>query len=92
MCRGCWEEYGSPSTDTPLVRYAAETVKDLYGAHPAGGALHIVVDDYNVEDEHLQMVEDQCLDGLEAACLTALKALSEDERASAIALHGGLWA
>ncbi len=55
MCYGCWEEAGKPMIDTPEIRHAAETVTALY-EHPnccVGGNLHIVTDDWNLEDSNL---------------------------------------
>ncbi len=56
MCYGCWEEAGKPTTDTPAVRHAAKMVEQLY-EHPnciVGGNLHIVTDDWNIEDSNLE--------------------------------------
>jgi len=54
MCVQCWEqEYGSASIDSEATRAAAAAIDALYEAHDAGGSLHIVVDDWNLEDEHL---------------------------------------
>ena len=56
MCYGCWEEAGKPTNDTPAVRAAAATVTALY-EHPnciVGGNLHIVTDDWNLEDSNLE--------------------------------------
>ena len=55
MCYGCWEEAGKPTTDTPAIRAAAASVIALY-EHPnciVGGNLHIVTDDWNLEDSNL---------------------------------------
>lgn len=55
MCYGCWTEAGKPTLNTPSVRAAAELVAKLY-EHPncaSGGNLHIVTDDWNLEDSNL---------------------------------------
>lgn len=55
MCYGCWEEAGKPVIDTPEVHAAAALVHELY-EHPrcgVGGNLHIVTDDWNLEDGSL---------------------------------------
>lgn len=61
MCYGCWEEMGKPSDVTPEIDRAAALVRRLYdlpeGA--AGGNLHIVTDDWNLEDEHVLWCRDQ---------------------------------
>ena len=87
MCVDCWKEYDSPTIDTPDVRAVAVLIADLYQEHGTGGGLHVLVDDWNID----------ILDGydlstaLERRCLEALRKLSEDERASALALHDGFW-
>lgn len=55
MCYGCWEKAGKPQMDTPLVRAAADAVAALYDHEDcgAGGNLHIVTDDWNVDDDSL---------------------------------------
>jgi hypothetical protein len=60
MCGTCWEESGKPTIDTPAVRHAAECVAKLYD-HPWGGvgaAMHIVTDDWNVEDGSVKFCEE----------------------------------
>lgn len=103
MCEGCWYEYGLPKIDTPAVRAAADTIRAVYNAPGglAGGNLHIVIDDYNVEDEHLEFcaarhaehvgTDDPALVDAEARCIDALRPLTEEERVSAIALCDGYW-
>ncbi len=56
MCEGCWREEGSPTIDSPAVRHASDCVRRLH-AHPrgaTGGALHIVTDDWNVDDKSVR--------------------------------------
>ena len=58
MCQGCWEDHGSP-TELPHDGLAlAEAAKDV----DAFGAFQIVVDDFNVEDHHL----DSCISSPDA--------------------------
>jgi hypothetical protein len=54
MCRGCWEEYGECVIDSPSIRAAAAAMDAVYEFHCAGGNLHIVLDDWNLEDESLE--------------------------------------
>lgn len=54
MCSNCYEEWDSPKIDTPVVRAAAEAAKRVYDFSCVGGNLHIVLDDFNIEDEHLE--------------------------------------
>lgn len=92
MCIECYdEEYGAVREDTTEVRLAAEAIDRLYEAHPAGGALHVVVDDWNLEDENLAFCATQEMDEVERACFDALMPLSLSARASALGLHEGFW-
>lgn len=91
MCRSCWHEYGEPIIDTPEVRQAAAIVADLYEEHGSGGWLHIVVDDWNLGQEHLVYCAGVLKTATERRCYEALNALTEEERASALALHDGFW-
>jgi hypothetical protein len=62
MCYGCWEGHDKPTIDTPLVRAAAVAAADVYEYSGAGGNLHIVLDDWNVEDSNLEFCS-ACIDG-----------------------------
>ena len=101
MCYDCYaNEYGKPDIVNEATKDAAKLIDAIYGFHCAGGNAHVVVDDYNLEDYHV----DWCLNAsltdksemasaeqlkAEQECLRALKALSLDERASALAIHEG---
>lgn len=92
MCSGCWAEAGAPVVDTPAVREAARLVAALFEHSAVGGTAHVVVDDWNLEDEHLEWCMGQSVAGSpEAKCLDALRLLGPAERASALALQAGLW-
>lgn len=88
MCISCWRQHGAPTIDNPKVRawaFAAGLVDPF-------GAAHIVVEDFNVEDEHLHLcAQDERVTPLEAAWLAAGLGLSIPERASALGLFGGYW-
>ena len=94
MCHGCYEEYGAPTLDTPAIRRAAAAVERLYETHGAGGFMHIVTDDWNLEDEHVAFCGSvRCveilgreMDECERECFNALEPLSIKERASALAM------
>lgn len=107
MCYGCWVEAGSPAIVTEATKTAAELVREVYVHNCVGGNLHIVLDDWNLEDEDLDYCDGQ-LAGLrrgeierhqgfdsaeewaaEEACSAALRKLSLDERASALAIFEG---
>jgi hypothetical protein len=97
MCEECWATYGNPQIDTPQVRHAAVMIDALYVDHLVGGHLHIVVDDWNLEDGFLSFcamdAEERSggYDPDEQACADALLALTEEERASALGLQEGFW-
>lgn len=102
MCEGCWNEMGSPKLVSPKIREAARLIDGIYEFSGVGGNAHIVVDDFNLGDDSIQY----CLDHLgenfheagkeqldyEKKALLALKELTLEERASALALHGGYFA
>ncbi len=89
MCRFCWEERGGPTDFSPEVIAAAEKIAALYRVHGAGGALHIVTDDMNVEDDDLEFARKHLSDDVERACYEALLPLTEDQRLAAIAFEEG---
>lgn len=100
MCATCWADYGSPALRTPEVGRAAKLVAKLYDGHTAGGYLHIVTDDWNLEDGHVEWVVDQMgqsvnetfarpPDPVERECADSLLVLSIEGRASALALAKG---
>jgi len=100
MCYGCYKEYGSPAIITKTTQHVANLVAKVYEFSSVGGNAHVVIDDYNIEDDHI----DWCLrEGLssnvhehdekqlaiEKELLEALRLLSIDERVSALAIHDG---
>jgi hypothetical protein len=100
MCRTCWVKYGSHLLQTPEVVEAARLIDAVYDFSCVGGNAHIVVDDWNIEDNHI----DWCLNtaipenvheaapeqlAAEKAALEALRRLSIAERNSALALLAG---
>ena len=102
MCYSCWIDHGKLEIDTPEVRAAAQAIHEVYLYSCAGGNLHIVVDDWNVEDGNLAFCQEKISEGgyegctaeqliAEQQCLDILKRLTEEERASALALQDGYW-
>ncbi len=102
MCLSCWRECGSPAIDTPAVRDAARASAAVHDFHGAGGGLHIVLDDWNLEDEQVAWCllpenlaqygsPDPAERAQEIYAGLAFLALTEDERASALALEEGWW-
>jgi hypothetical protein len=101
VCLDCWDAHDSPAIDTPAVRAAARRIADVYEHSCVGGHLHIVIDDWNLEDDDLAYCEGSIRENVhgdppeqlaaERSALAALHGLSEAERASALALHDGFW-
>ena len=101
MCEHCWEENGEPKIINEKTEAAAKLIAEVYKHHEAGGGLHIIVDDFNIERDHLlfceqyigrpEYVKEVSASRLKAErkCLAALMEMTEDERASALAIHDG---
>lgn len=102
MCYGCWEEYGKPTRVTPAIVETATLVEKLY-ASPGGGVggnLHIVTDDWNLEDDNLAHCAERNSfpeDGrdnpitlkIEKDIIDAMRLMTEAERATVLALESG---
>lgn len=88
MCYSCYEEYGKPEIITDKTKLAASLIGLVVGS----ANLHIVIDDWNLDDDSvIWCIENSDLDEEEQMCLDNLFALTEDERASAMAIaHGWL--
>jgi len=87
----CWRELGSPQIDSPAVRDAAHLIGRVYHFAITGGGLHIVVDDYNLDDADLDSCLGQPLSTIERKCGEALRRMTVAERASALGLFDGYW-
>jgi len=61
MCYGCWEEEGKPSIVNEKTKAAAALIEELYEEQPVGGYLHIVTDDMNCEQGHI----DYCVESMD---------------------------
>ena len=95
MCRACWVDYGSPAIRNDRVLAAVAAIRELYELTASGGNLHVIVDDWNIDDEYFE--RDPCDENywdadpeqlaVERRCFALLKAMTVDERASALALH-----
>ncbi len=96
MCIQCYKDAGSPQIINDKTKRAAELTRLVYNDHGAGGWCHIVLDDFNIEDGHI----DYCLEQIEIepddgthdtqkACMLLFKSMTMDERASALALYDG---
>lgn len=56
MCRGCWNHYGSSTALPKEAPSAIDLITEIYNSSEggAGGNLHIVLDDWNLETEHIE--------------------------------------
>lgn len=96
MCLGCYAEFGFPKIVSPTTRRIAELSDKVYEFSCVGGNLHCELDDWNIDDDFFEgdfkpynpAVPVAQL-AVETECYAALKAASEDERASALALRDG---
>jgi hypothetical protein len=88
MCDNCYTLYGRPLPDTeahdavPYIRAVADEDEFM-------GALHIVLDDWNLEDEHLHMCQTNLETSTERACATVFARMTVAQRAAALALYEG---
>lgn len=97
MCYGCWEEAGRPAIVNGRTVAALPLIEAVYAESEVGGALHIVLDDWNLEDDDVAWcASDECASGqgrpftdAEGRCTAAFVAMTEPERASALALYEG---
>ena len=58
MCYGCYEEEGKPSIINKATRAAAKLIESVYDFSEVGGNAHVVVNDWNLDDDDIQW----CLD------------------------------
>lgn len=57
MCQGCYLEYGQPSLDSKEINHAAQLIRIIYQESGTGGPLHSILDDWNIENEHMEIHE-----------------------------------
>lgn len=88
MCYGCYEEYGKPRVITKTTGYLVECIRNVYNEDEQGGNCHHILDDWNLEDDHLNIAYAE-LTPAEATLVGAMRGVSEDERATALALYEG---
>ncbi len=98
MCEYCWNKY-KPVKISPLVKSIANLVKKIYMFHSTGGSLHIVLDDWNIDNSSLDFCESlirtneynesRRLLKLEVECINLLKKVDIDTRATALAYERG---
>ena len=96
MCYGCWEEFEKPSILNDKTRALPALIKAVYGEPTGGvgGLLHIVLDDWNIEDDSVAYCADdknhnRPMTSAERVCIGHMLTMTEQERASGMALEEG---
>jgi DNA repair photolyase len=100
MCDRCNPRICRGVPITPAIEEAAERIRALYALHSAGGRAHIVTDDFNVDDEHVEWClrdlaengareDDQAMVRLSRATLEALRPLTRLQRIAAVHVAEG---
>lgn len=94
MCINCWEDYKSEAVINDRVLTAKGLIDKLYAYHEAGGNLHVVVDDWNLDSvesclSFINEEEDPIKKKIELEVYNFIVQLSETELASALAMHDG---
>ena len=104
MCEACWAEYGRPTIVNGKTEAALALVRQVYDAPMggAGGHLHIVLDDWNIENSSIEYCQGGrsdpswhgppmawTLTDVEAQCAAAFLGMTMAERASTLAKYDG---
>ena len=100
MCYGCYEAHGKPEIQNERTLRAAVLVEAVYAFAPAGGHCHIVLDDFNIEDDHIDFCINEITSepremyttgeiDIQLACMESFRAMTLEERASALAIYEG---
>lgn len=93
MCQDCWESEGSPKIATPNVLKAVGLLGELSYDEAHDGPLHILVADWNIDDESAVFCFNEAGEGhICSALAEAMVSLSTAERASVLAINAGYWA
>lgn len=83
MCANCYQEHFDGREPPPLtepMRKVASTLRSFSEREPTGGGLHIVTDDWNLEDAHIAACVQAGLTDEEFCIAGHLLRLTEDER------------
>jgi hypothetical protein len=100
MCVNCWIERGSPQINNDKVKSLVEVIGRVYDISCVGGLLHIVLDEWNLEDENVKWCLEDAIPenfhqhseeeiAIEIECALALLSATEEERGSALARFEG---
>jgi hypothetical protein len=95
---GLLVKVGSPSIDNVSVRQAVKAIENVFAFSSGGGNLHIVIEDWNCDDDSLTFCYDFILReenpdkrASELDCCSVLQSLTEEERYSTLALYEEYW-
>ncbi len=87
MCLGCYSEYGQEVPGEQAIA-TVPLIAAVYTESYVGGRLHIILDDWNLEDVHIRdVLAEPDLTDAERACASALEAMPIGQRAAAIAMY-----
>ncbi len=89
MCQACYyQDYGSPLPDA--TAYALVEYMDRFDEDDLSfGALHLVIEDFNIEDDHIK----SCLSEAkphEIEIANRMLSMTLQQRAAALAVHWGV--
>lgn len=101
MCYDCYKKYGKPAIVNGKTLRAAKLTEMVYKFASSGGLCHIVIDDFNLDDDDVEF----CLTNIknkengdefteeeyaiQQECMEAYLELTINERASALAIYEG---
>lgn len=86
MCCGCYEEYGSPNAR----HEETDRLVELLPSVNPFGALHIVVDDWNLEDEHIEFCKGQPdAEDIDLEVADIMLRMTVEQRATAMGIVDG---
>ena len=95
MCYGCWQDYKDSFVYNDKVSKAVPLIRTIYDSNGVGANLHIVLDDWNLEDGHVQFCKEAIFGDkpyhapvmdAEKELVILLEAMTENERASSLAI------
>lgn len=90
MCEGCWDSYLKLDMHgQPVINDRVLAAVPLIRNGDPFGPLHIVIEDWNLDDENLAYCRAECAGDPDEPLLDALTALTLSERATAMAIADG---
>jgi hypothetical protein len=91
MCIDCWLDYEDSKVINDKVTTAVKLINELYDYHSAGGNLHVVLDDWNLDSietckNFIDNEQDPIKKEIELRVYNHISNITENELASALAL------